>query len=179
MFYRYTKGLLRFTGYAVAASMLVSSANAMEIRMGAYAHDLKVFTPAMEKDGVDFNAEVLFDSPEWLKWAWSPRLQLGTTIAQHGTSLTYAGLNWTVNLSDAIFADLGLGAAIHDGRLRGYAPDENRYGCRANFHENFSIGYRLTDAVSVMASIEHMSNLALCDYNEGLTNAGVRLGYSF
>jgi lipid A 3-O-deacylase len=63
--------------------------------------------------------------------------------------------------------------------LRGYAPEENRYGCRANFHENFSLGYRLTESVSVMATIEHMSNLHLCDYNEGLTNAGVRLGFNF
>lgn len=179
MFVVCVKHLLRIMGFVVVASMLVSSASATEIRMGAYAHDLKVFTPAMEEDGVDFNAEILFDSPSWLEWAWSPRLQFGTTIAHHGTSMTYAGLDWTVNLSDAIFADLGFGAAIHDGRLRGYAPNENRYGCRANFHENFSIGYRLTDAVSVMASIEHMSNLSLCDYNEGLTNAGVRLGYSF
>jgi lipid A 3-O-deacylase len=179
MFVRHVKGLLRLSGCAVVVSLLVSSASATEIRMGAYAHDLKVFTPAMEESGVDFNAEVLFDSPGWLDWLGAPRPQLGATIARHGTSLTYAGLDWTVDLSDAVFADLGLGAAIHDGRLSGYAPNENRYGCRANFHENFSIGYRLGSGVSVMASIEHMSNLALCEYNEGLTNAGVRLGYSF
>ncbi|MCE9648732.1 MAG: acyloxyacyl hydrolase [Parvibaculum sp.] len=167
-------------GVCLAAALLsATAASATEIRLGGYAHDLKVFTPGNERNGLDYNAEILFDSPSWLAWLGAPRPQLGTTISNHGTSMTYAGLDWTVDLSDRTFVDLGLGGAIHDGRLRGYAPEENRYGCRANFHENLSLGYRLTESVSVMATIEHMSNLHLCDYNEGLTNAGIRLGFNF
>jgi hypothetical protein len=30
-----------------------------------------------------------------------------------------------------------------------------------------------------MATVEHMSNAGLCSQNRGLTNVGVRLGYTF
>lgn len=157
-----------------------AQAGISEIRGGIYAHDLKVFTPAHEPTRADYNAEVLFDSPSWLSWLGAPRPQLGLTWNTEGyTSLAYAGLDWTLDFSDRVFADLALGGAVHDGRLSGYAPDENRYGCRANFHESLSLGYRLTSSVSIMATAEHMSNLHLCSYNEGLSNAGLRLGFSF
>lgn len=171
-----------FVVSALGVSALATAANATEIRMGGYYHGLRVAAPhAREDNDLDYNAEILFDSPAVLSWLGSPRPQLGTTIAHHGTSLTYAGLDWTANLTDAVFFDFGLGGAVHDGRLAGTSPNnnENRYGCRVLFHENISIGYRLTESVSVMGTIEHMSNASLCDYNEGLTNAGVRLGYNF
>ncbi|MES1990238.1 MAG: acyloxyacyl hydrolase [Pseudomonadota bacterium] len=179
---KFVRNLTGFAACAAAISMLSTNANATEIRMGGYYHGIRAFVPHQREDhDIDFNGEVLFDSPDWLGWMGSPRPRLGTTIAHHGTSLTYAGLDWTVNVTDAVFFDFGLGGAIHDGRLNGVSPNdnENRYGCRANFHESISIGYRLTESTSVMASIEHMSNAGLCDYNEGLTNAGIRLGYSF
>ncbi|MDO8289362.1 MAG: acyloxyacyl hydrolase [Parvibaculum sp.] len=178
----YVRGLSGLAMTAAAVSMLASSVNATEIRAGGYYHGLRVAAPhAREDTELDFNAEVLFDSPDWLSWLASPRPQIGTTISKHGTSLIYTDLNWTVNLTDAVYFDFGFGGAIHDGRLDGASVnnDENRYGCRVNFHENISIGYRFTKEVAVMATIEHMSNASLCSYNEGLTNVGVRLGYSF
>ncbi|HCX68877.1 MAG TPA: acyloxyacyl hydrolase, partial [Rhodobiaceae bacterium] len=39
--------------------------------------------------------------------------------------------------------------------------------------------YRITSALSVMASIEHISNAWLCSANDGLTNVGMRIGYRF
>jgi lipid A 3-O-deacylase len=182
MHVNFLRSLTSFSVLVATFSALATSASATEIRMGGYYHGIRAAVPHQREDhGLDFNAEILFNSPEWLSWLGSPRPQLGTTIAHHGTSLTYAGLDWTVDLSDKVFFDIGFGGAIHDGRLDGNAPNnnENRYGCRALFHENLSIGYRLTESASIMASIEHMSNASLCDYNEGLTNAGVRLGYSF
>ncbi|MDO8420647.1 MAG: acyloxyacyl hydrolase [Parvibaculum sp.] len=177
-----TRILSGFVVAALAVPSVATVANATEIRVGGYYHGLRVAAPhAREDAGLDYNAEILFDSPAFLSWLGSPRPQLGTTIAKHGTSLTYAGLDWTVNVTDAVFFDFGLGGAVHDGRLSGTSPNnnENRYGCRVLFHQNISIGYRITQDVSVMGTIEHMSNASLCDYNEGLTNAGVRLGYSF
>ena len=88
-------------------------------------------------------------------------------------------LGWTIDLTDNLFVDVSVGGALHDGNLKGNAPNERYFGCRANFHESASIGYRFTPQLSIMASVEHMSNASLCDQNDGLTNAGVRLGYSF
>ncbi|WP_222182845.1 acyloxyacyl hydrolase [Geminicoccus harenae] len=149
-----------------------------EVRAGVYAHDLT--GPAHERDGVDLNGEILFKSPGFLAWAFAPRPRLGGTVSTNGgTSLAYADLGWTIGLTDRIFADLSIGGAIHDGSLGGSSSDENAYGCRVNFHETLSLGYRVAPAVSVMLSAEHMSNAGLCDKNDGLTNLGIRLGYGF
>jgi hypothetical protein len=47
------------------------------------------------------------------------------------------------------------------------------------FRESASLGYRITSNVSVMGTVEHISNAGLCDQNRGLTNVGLRLGYRF
>lgn len=149
-----------------------------EIRGGVYAHDQ--FGPAHEPDNADINGEILFDSPDFLSWMFSPRPRFGGTMSGNGgTSIVYLDLGWTIDLGTKFFLDGSVGGAWHDGRLRGSTNGENQYGCRLNFHESGSIGYRVTPALSIMASIEHISNASLCSVNDGLTNIGMRIGYSF
>ncbi len=110
---KFVRNLTGFAACAAAISMLSTNANATEIRMGGYYHGIRAFVPHQREDhDIDFNGEVLFDSPDWLGWMGSPRPRLGTTIAHHGTSLTYAGLDWTVNVTDAVFFDFGLGGGF-------------------------------------------------------------------
>lgn len=161
-------------GFSVPASAFVS-----EIRGGIYAHD--PFSSSGEGDHADINAEIVFETPSFLAWAFNPRPRLGGTLSgDGGTSFVYLDvLGWTIDLTDNLFVDVSVGGALHDGNLKGNAPNERYFGCRANFHESASIGYRFTPQLSIMASVAHMSNASLCDQNDGLTNAGVRLGYSF
>lgn len=155
-----------------------ASAGVNEVRGGLYAHDLA--GPAHEDDAVDFNGEILFDSPDFLSWAFAPRPRLGATVNTRGdTSLAYLDLGWTIDFTEALFLDFSVGGAVHDGELDSSARGENNYGCRANFHESISLGYRVSPAWSVMISAEHMSNAWLCDPNDGITNVGARIGYSF
>lgn len=152
-----------------------------EFRLGAYAHD--AFSP--EKGPVDLNLELLFgqlavtDDPFWNQWI--PRPQLGSTVDFAGrTSNIYAGLAWTHDVWQGLFVEGSLGGAVNDGQTGRHPPyGYNGMGCNASFHETASVGYRLTDAWSVMATIEHYSNAGLCDNNRGLTNYGLRLGYRF
>ena len=58
-------------------------------------------------------------------------------------------------------------------------PDMNALGCHVLFHETATIGFNITENWRVMGTIEHSSNAGLCDFNRGLTNAGVRIGYKF
>ncbi|MBO6634513.1 acyloxyacyl hydrolase [Parvibaculum sp.] len=163
------------------AAVLASPASAFvnEVRGGVYAHD--VLGPAHESDGADLTGEILFDTPSFLEWAFNPRPRLGGTLNFNGdTSLIYLDpFGWTIDLTDTIFVDGSLGAAVHDGRIHGSRPGQNQYGCRWNFHETASIGYRIAPNLSVMASLEHISNAGLCSVNDGLTNVGMRVGYSF
>jgi len=55
----------------------------------------------------------------------------------------------------------------------------NALGCHVLFRESASLGFNLTESWRIMGTIEHNSNAGLCDFNRGLTNAGVRLGYKF
>jgi hypothetical protein len=152
-----------------------------EVRLGAFAHD--PWSP--EKGSVDLNGEIL--TPKLFRtvdptWEWLvPRFHLGGTANFNGrTSHAYAGLTWTYDITSAFFIEGSLGGSANDGETgRVVPPDHSALGCHVMFRESASLGYRITSSVSVMGSVEHISNAGLCDQNRGLTNVGLRLGYSF
>ena len=151
-----------------------------EVRVGAFAHD--PLSP--EKGSADLNLEVLFAKPFHLSSQWDflvPRPHVGGTISFTGrTSAGYAGLNWTYDFTKNFFAEASFGGAIHNGSTSLIPPAKsNAMGCSWSFHESGGIGYRLNETWSVMGTIEHFSNAGLCKKNRGLTNYGVRLGYTF
>ncbi|MDO8288155.1 MAG: acyloxyacyl hydrolase [Parvibaculum sp.] len=151
-----------------------------EIRMGLYDHNTDLMGSRHETSKPDVNLEVLFNGPSWLQWMAEPRIHLGTNLnTGSGTSSAYTGLVWDFNLTDSLFIEGSFGAAIHDGKTDRETPNNLDLGCRVLFHENASIGYRITPNTSVMVSVDHMSSAALCNPNPGLTDVGVRLGYSF
>lgn len=151
-----------------------------EIRFGVFAADLD--PGGASDDEVSLNGELLTPpiGPQRghpvLDILFNPRLHVGATVATgEGINQAYAGLTWDYHLTDALFVETSFGGAVHDGETDDNNPDS--YGCTVNFRESFSVGVNLTDQISVMATVDHMSNAGLCDENQGLTNAGVRLGY--
>lgn len=152
-----------------------------EIRAGVFAHD----PGSPESGSVDINGEILFAKP-WVVAdpVWNmfiPRIHLGGTLNTAGkTSFAYTGLTWTFDVWKGIFVEGTFGAAINNGATGYYVPvDRSAVGCNWSFRESGSVGYRFTPNWSVMATIEHMSNAGLCDENRGVTNFGVRVGYTF
>ncbi|MFO1151556.1 MAG: acyloxyacyl hydrolase [Alsobacter sp.] len=150
-----------------------------EARIGVFAHD--PWSP--EKGSADINGEFLTVKPFSLG-AYDvlvPRFNLGATVNTTGkTSQIYAGLTWTLDITHAVFIEGTLGGGYNNGAIRDAVPvDRNAVGCHANFRESASLGYRFTEQVSLMATVEHLSNAGLCDRNRGVTNVGIRLGYSF
>ena len=76
--------------------------------------------------------------------------------------------------------ELDFGGSVNNGGTAPPAEEKMQaLGCRTLFHESAGIGYPLTDRVTVTAMIEHMSSANLCLPNGGMTNAGLKLGYSF
>ncbi|AWZ02172.1 MAG: acyloxyacyl hydrolase [Rhodobiaceae bacterium] len=151
-----------------------------EVRIGVLNHEMSLLRDSTEEDGVDINVEVLFDSPTWLEWAWSPRPHIGATFATHddATSFIYSGLTWDYNFWGPMFVEGSFGFALHDGET-GKSTVGNELGCTWNFHESASLGYDVTEAHRVMLTFEHISNASLCSENEGISNVGVRYGYRF
>jgi lipid A 3-O-deacylase len=147
-----------------------------EVRFGGFVHD--PLSP--EKGSVDFNGELLFGRRAFTGFdALIPRFHVGTTVNFAGkTSQVYAGATWTWDVTSAFFLEATFGGSASNG-VRLPTPGRNAMGCAVNFRESASAGYRLTQNWSIMATVEHMSNAGLCVENRGLTNAGLRLGYSF
>ena len=132
----------------------------------------------------DVSFDVLFTTPDLdvFRWLGSPRPEIGTTLNINGEdSLLHAGLTWTVPLFDSPFYFEGtFGAAAHNGYLGNEAPAGRRkYGCRVNFYERFGLGVNVTENVTATLAYEHMSNAGLCEYNAGISNLGLKLGWKF
>ena len=68
---------------------------------------------------------------------------------------------------------------MRDGANFGATYPARNLGCSVLFRESASIGVMVTETASVMATIEHASNANLCADNRGLTNMGIRFGWTF
>ncbi len=152
-----------------------------EVRLGVLAADLD--PGGATDDSVAINAELLtphisgpYDGSVWTSF-FHPRLHIGTNVNtdDDGVNQAYAGLTWDYRFGERLFFETTFGGAVHDGETRD--NDTDSYGCTAQFRKSLSVGAHVTERVSIMATVDHMSNAGLCDENQGLTNAGVRFGY--
>ncbi len=166
-------------GVALAEPLTRSHGFFNELRIGALAHDLE---SNEDEDGWDVNAELLFNPlghrrSDWLDFFLTPRPHIGGSINLAGdTSLAYAGLTWDIWLTDDIFVEGSFGGAVHDGPT----DDSNSsFGCAVNFRESASVGVALSEHWRILGTVSHMSNAGLCGENQGLTSAGVQLGYQW
>ncbi len=151
-----------------------------EVRFGIYATNLD---GADNIDGdIAVNGELLFGRfrPDYSdpvrQFLLNPRPHVGFSINPEGeVSQLYAGLTWDYHLTDRLFVEGHFGGAVHDGPTDKNNTDS--LGCPLLFHESAGVGVELTERLRVIATVEHSSNAGLCSENQGLTNAGVRLGY--
>lgn len=148
-----------------------------ETRLGGLAHDLE---SNRDEDGVDINGEILLHrlgvrSADPLDILLTPRPHIGVSINTSGdTSVAYAGLTWDLWFTDNLFIEASFGGAVHDGRTD---DSSSSFGCTASFRESAALGVALSDHWRILATVSHMSNAGLCDQNQGLTSAGVQVGY--
>ncbi|MBS0244414.1 MAG: acyloxyacyl hydrolase, partial [Proteobacteria bacterium] len=95
------------------------------------------------------------------------------------TSKAYIDARWEVEAPSGIFFALGIGGAIHDGKLEPTDADRKALGSRLLFHFPVELGYRFDGHSSISVYFEHISNGYTQAYNEGLDAIGVRYGYRF
>lgn len=139
-----------------------------------------------QEDGAFVTAQVLFDplldhfdnalADVFLR----PRPHLGAVIStEAGTDQIFAGLTWDVPIGRTFFAEASFGGTAHDGALHrdpGQAGIE--LGCRVLFRESIGAGVNFGHW-DLVAAVDHSSNAGLCADNDGLTHAGLTLGYRF
>ena len=157
-----------------------------ELKIGGLAHDIGLGDRHVE-GGADVNLELLFNSPDLLRFIGSPRPHIGGDINTSGnTSYGYFGLTWGIMLiqnlfgnGDGIFANGSLGGALHNGYLNSAPPDRKKLGSTFLFRESLELGYQINPVVSVSAILDHISNANIAPHNAGITNTGARIGFRF
>ena len=156
-----------------------------------------IYESTEEQGSVD--VQLLYRTPA-LGFALRPRLTAKAQINTRGrTSFVSAGAEWRRRaLNGRVYAQIGVGVAVHDGRLFNpdpYAPGLSRedawrqytiyttrtaFGSRVLFNPNLSIGARLDRRWAVEAAYEHFSHAQIFNaQNSGIDNVGIRLIRSF
>ena len=99
-------------------------AQVAEVRAGIGEHDLRVLSDqSVKEDSGVINGEIIFDEPEFLKWALSPQPYIGGQLnLGGGTSYGGAGLLWRQNFGKKFYGDFSFGVVIHDGTLEADLP---------------------------------------------------------
>jgi len=156
-----------------------------EAKVGALAHDVG-FLGDHRESGWDINGEILFTSPGFLQWAFAPRPHHGASINTDGnTDQAYAGLTWTILgrngiwSNNDIFANFAFGPSLNNGKTYTADPNRKALGSHILFRESLEFGYWFLPNTNASIYLDHISNAGLARPNEGLTNAGVRIGYQF
>jgi lipid A 3-O-deacylase len=157
-----------------------------EGKVGVLAHDIRFLGNHVEP-GADVTVEVLFPSPAFLHGLGGPRPHLGIAVNTAGaTDYGYGGLTWRgrpwrplLTLPDGLFVAGSLGGASHDGHRNTAPSDRKLLGSRLLFRESVEGGYQLTRDLNVSVVLDHVSNAELARHNQGLTNLGARVGFTF
>lgn len=151
------------------------------IRAGVLVHDVNnLWSGSRKEGGFDLNSEIIFSRPCFSLLSGNVRPNLGSSINTQGdTSKLYGGIVWELETKVGIFLDLGVGIAVHNGKLDTNQEDKKSLGSRVVFRIPVEIGYSLSEHYQVSILYDHISNAYLADPNEGLDTLGLRFGYRF
>ena len=149
-------------------------------RVGLLAHDIRLWSRTRSESGIDLNAEVVFDTPDWSLFKGKLLPNLGFSLNSQGdTSSLYTGLLWEFETRSRFFFNVGLGLALHDGELDNDSDNNKALGSRILFRVPIEIGVLIAKHHGVSILFVHVSNAYLADPNEGLDTLGIRYSYRF
>lgn len=182
----------------VALAIVPAAASAQivdEVRLGVIQHNVCVLDcdNADKEDGPNINGEIVFGSPDILRFVWSPRPYLMASYNTAGdTSFAGAGLHWNWDFADGWSLEPGVGYVIHDGELTFPFPQGDPrndpisaskvfFGSRDLFRTSLSLNRDLGGPWGVQVMYEHLSHGQILGNgrNQGLDNIGVRVSYAF
>ena len=185
-------GLTLAAGAALGAPAVADPIDA--INLGVLAHNICVTDckNADKEDGVNLTGELVFTSPDFLRWAFAPRPYLLASVNTAGeTSYAGGGVLWNWRFADDWGLEPGVGYVVHstdeldnpfppgDAR-RGPFGDENLLlGSRDLFRTSLSLTRDLTPRLGVQLHFEHLSHGQILGEgrNQGLDEFGLRLSY--
>lgn len=157
-----------------------------EYKFGVLAHDVPHLWSGFRREGgMAVNAEAIFSpSVAFMYGTIRPAAGVTLTVQDDGrfdtsTSKVYAGARWVYESPRGWFAGIGLGAAVHNGKLDLVDVDRKALGSRVLFHIPFEIGLRFEHHHSLSLYFDHVSNAGTRSTNEGLDSLGMRYGFRY
>jgi len=181
-------------GLSICATLILmpisASAQISEIRVGIAQFDERILDIAFAAQAGDetsaaLHAEILFDEPEFLKWALSPQPYIGGTLNLEGnTSYGGGGLLWRQGFGKRFYGDIASGLVIHTGSNQFTLEtllDPNRriiFGSRFLFRQQVALGVKINEDWATEVFFEHLSNAGLGFSNEGADSVGFRVARS-
>ena len=187
-------------GAATAACLAPAVASAQnltysEVKFGVLAHDVQFL--GGKEHGVDFNPEIILQSPfsdawaaslPWyLQWTAQPRPTLGGEINTSGfTNQAYFGATWTWQLAsnlvqpdDGVTLGFFFGPSFNDGDIVAKKPNRKSLGSHVLFREALELGYRINSIYQISVVVDHVSNGGLAKQNQSINDLGIRFGVRF
>jgi len=180
-----------------AAMALAPAAHAGidEVHVGVVQHNICISNckNANKEDGPNVDFQVSFDSPGFLHWAGSPQPYLMASLNTAGeTSFGGGGLEWRWQFAEHWALEPGVGYVIHDGETNNpfangtpeaaqFAEDHVLLGSRDLFRISLGLTYSTDGPWDVGVIYEHLSHGQILGNgrNQGLDEAGIRIGYRF
>lgn len=131
---------------------------------------------------IDFLALFEGQSNFFLDGLLNPRPHVGVmaNFADDGTSYAYTGLTWQYELGSTFFLETGFGFGVHNGEKESITRERARLGSQVLFHESLGLGANISEDMTLVLAVEHLSHASLFDSNNrGLSNVSLRLGKKF
>lgn len=193
------KSICLSTSLIAVLSAAPAFAQISEVRVGISDFDettinLGISAVNGRENSVAINGEIIFEEPEFLKWALTPQPYINATINLEGeTSYGGAGLLWRQSFGDKFYGDFAFGLVVHTGtnvvdsdnqlsflEFIERTNEEISFGSRVLFREQITLGYRITDEWSAEVFAEHLSNgQILGSVNEGVDILGLKASKRF
>ena len=164
--------------------------NLYEVKQGVLAHDRGWFGKNREGFGPDYNFELMFNSPNFLRKVGAPKPVLGLTqTSTGGSSLYYGGITWDWNMSQNLFLTGTTGIAYTNGLTKVCKGCDSQldgkdkkiqFGSKWLHRGAIELGWNFygNDTISLMFS--HVSHASMLDEkNHGMDEFGIRYGYRF
>ena len=176
-----------------------SFAQISEVRVGISNFDEQILDLGFSaingrENSIAINTEIIFDEPEFLKWALTPQPYINGTLNLEGeTSYGGAGLLWRQTFGEKAYGDFSFGLAAHTGNTNSdidnelslsefleLTNSEISFGSRILFRQQLTFGYRVTDKWALEIFGEHLSNgQILSSINEGVDILGLKAARRF
>lgn len=191
---------LLMTTLVAAASLGAGAAQAGEVFLGVYAHDVDDgISYGKFESGAQIVGGVRTTALDELAFLGKPRVHALVGVNTAGdTDYAAVGLSWRFHFNEKFYIQPGIGVAIQDGPVNLPSPNEPGIsaaerlkrqrdfqtkldlGSRVLFEPELSIGWKATQRLSVELSWIHMSHAKLADnYNPGVGDVGVRMVYRY